>query len=120
MKKILIVDNSSFMRKFMKKIIEKEGSYTSFEASNKDEAMELFMSEKPSIVILDLNMSEATMDGMDVLTDIIKVSPKTDVLIVSAVGHQEVKDKCIELGAKSYIMKPIDTKILLNTLSECN
>jgi two-component system chemotaxis response regulator CheY len=108
------------MRKFVKKVIEKGGAYTALEASSKDEAMEIFKNENPSIVILDLNMSETTLDGMDVLTDIIKVNSKTDVLIVSAVGHQEVKDKCIELGAKSYIKKPIDTKILLKTLEACN
>lgn len=120
MKKVLIVDNSSYMRLFVKKIIEKGSSYTIFEASGKEEAMELFESEKPSIVILDLNMSESTMDGIPVLTDIMKVNPETNVIIISAVQHQEVKDECIALGAKSYINKPIDTKVLLKTLEECN
>ncbi|MCM1991207.1 response regulator [Oceanirhabdus seepicola] len=118
MKKVLIVDNSSYMRMFVKKIIEKGSFHNIFEASGKDDAIEVFKSEKPDIVILDLNMSESTMDGINVLTDIMKINPKTVVIIISAVGHESVKDECMALGAKSYIMKPFDTEILLKTLEE--
>lgn len=118
MKKILIVDNSSFMRMFIKKIIEKGGSYTILEASGKDEAMDIFNIENPSIVILDLNMDETTMEGIEVLTDIIKINPEAIVLIISAVADEDVKEKCIALGATRYIKKPIDTGILLKTLEE--
>lgn len=120
MKKVLIVDNSSFMRKFMKKVIEKGESYAIFEASGKDDAMDIFKNENPGIVILDLNISESAMEGMDVLTDMININPATSVIIASAIGHEEVKEKCIKLGAKSYIKKPIDTEILMKTLEECN
>ncbi|MDF2595557.1 MAG: response regulator [Clostridia bacterium] len=118
MKKVLIVDNSSYMRMFVKKIIEKEGLYTIFEAAGKDAAMALFKSEQPSIVILDLNMAENTMEGMEVLTDVIKINPEAVVIIISAVGHEHIKDECIALGAKCYIKKPIDTNVLLKTLKE--
>jgi two-component system chemotaxis response regulator CheY len=118
MKKILIVDNSSCMRMFVKKIIEKGGSYSIFGASSKDEAIEMFKIEKPDIVFLDLNMSESKMDGIHVLTDIMKINPEAVVIIMSAVGHEEVKDKCIEIGAKGYIRKPFDTETVLKTLEE--
>lgn len=117
MKKVLIVDNSSYMRMFVKKIIEKGGNYDTFEASDKEDAIETFEFAKPDIVLLDLNMSEFRMDGIHILTDIMKIDPKAVVIIMSAVGHQEVKDECIALGAKSYITKPIDTETLLKTLA---
>lgn len=116
MKKILIVDNSSYMRLFVRKIIEKGGSYNVSEAEGKYDALERFEIEKPDIVILDLNMSEFTMDGIDVLNEIKRMNPNADVIIMSAVGHQEVKDKCVELGAKAYIRKPINAKELLKAL----
>lgn len=119
MKKVLIVENSSYMRMFEKKIIEKGGSYTIFEAEDKDNAMEIFKNEVPEIVILDLNMSEFTMDGIDVLNEIMEINASTNVIIISAVGHQEVKDRCLELGAKNYIKKPIDAETLLRALEEC-
>ncbi|WBW95916.1 response regulator [Oceanirhabdus sp. W0125-5] len=118
MKKILIVDNSSYMRMFVKKIIEKGGFHNILEAADKEDAIERFKIEKPDIVILDLNMSESTMDGIDVLTDIMKINPETVVIIMSAVKHENVKNECIALGAKSYLSKPFDTEILLRTLEE--
>lgn len=116
MKKVLIIDNSSYMRMFVRKIIEKGSSCIVTEAEDKYDGLEKFEAEKPDVVILDLNMSEYTMDGIDVLKDIMRISPQTKVIIMSAVGHQEVKDECIELGAKGYIRKPINAKELLKVL----
>ena len=118
MKKVLIIDDSSYMRMFIKKIIEKGGLYIMYEASTKDEAIEVFKNEKPDIVTLDLNMSEFNRDGINVLTEIMNINPEAFVIIISAVGYEDVKDKCIELGAKSYIKKPFDTKTLLQVLEE--
>jgi two-component system chemotaxis response regulator CheY len=118
MKKVLIVDDSSYMRMFVKKIIEKGGLYIMYEASTKDEAIEVFKNEKPDIVTLDLNMSEFNRDGINVLTEIMNINPEAFVIIISAVGYEDVKDKCIALGAKSYIKKPFDTKTLLQVLEE--
>lgn len=120
MKKVLIVDNSSYMRMFVRKIIEKGGLCITLEASSKDEAVEKFKTEKPDVVILDLNMSEYRMDGIHVLTDIMKINPEAFVIIISAVGYEHVKDECMELGAKGYIRKPFDAKTLLNILEGSN
>lgn len=118
MKKILIVDDSSYMRMFVRKIIQKKGTFMILEASDKDDAIETFKIEVPEIVILDLNMSEVRKDGIDVLTEIMNINPETVVIIISAVGYEDVKDECIALGAKSYIKKPFDTEVLLQTLGE--
>lgn len=118
MKKVLIVDDSSYMRMFVKKIIKKDGLYLTFEASGKEEAVEIYKTENPDIVILDLNMSEFRKDGIDVLTEIMNINSEAVVIIISAVGYEEVKDECIALGAKSYIRKPFDTQVLLNTLEQ--
>ncbi|MDS0526739.1 response regulator [Clostridium sp. SHJSY1] len=118
MRKVLIVDNSSYMRLFIKKIIEKIESSSIFEASGKDEAIESFNKEQPDIVFLDLNMSEARMDGITVLSEIMKINPETVVIITSAVGHEHVKDECLQLGAKEYIRKPFDTKELIAILDK--
>jgi two-component system chemotaxis response regulator CheY len=118
MKKVLIIDNSSYMRMFVAKIIEKGGLYIIHEASTKDEAIELFKTEKPDIITLDLNMSESDKDGINVLAEIMNINPEAVVIIISAVGYEDVKDKCIELGAKTYIKKPFNTKTLLNALED--
>lgn len=118
MKKVLIVDDSSYMRLFVKKIVQKGGSYEMFEASTKEDAIEMYKSTKPDIVILDLNMSEVRKDGIDVLTHIMLINPEAVVIIISAVGYEDVRDECLELGAKSYLKKPFETEALLNILEE--
>lgn len=120
MKKVLIVDDSSYMRMFIKKVINKSGEYMVFEASDKENAVEMFENMKPDIVTVDLNMSEFRRDGIEVLTNIMKIDPKAIVVIISAVGYDDLKDECIALGAKKYIKKPIDTQVLLKTLEEYN
>lgn len=120
MKKVLIVDDSSYMRMFIKKVIKKGGSYLMIEASNKDEAIEMYNNAKPDIVILDLNMSEETKDGISVLIQIMSIDPEAIVIVISAVGYEDVKDECLALGAKSYLQKPFETESLLGILEEYN
>ena len=118
MRKILIVDDSTYMRMFIKKIITKNGLNIMFEAGSKDEAIELFTSAKPDIVILDLNMSEIEREGINILNEMMKIDPNAYVIIASAVGYEHVKDECMSLGAKGYIKKPFETEELLKALEE--
>ncbi|MDR3597378.1 response regulator [Clostridium sp.] len=119
MKKVLIVDDSSYMRMFLRKIIEKDGLCITLEASTKEEAIEMFKNEKPDVVTVDLNMSEFRMDGVSVLNEIMEINPEAAVIIISAVGYEHVKDECMALGAKGYLKKPFDAKELLNIFEEC-
>ena len=118
MKKVLIIDDSSYMRMFLKGIIKKGGSYMMLEASTKEDAVEIFKNANPDIVTLDLNISEVRRDGIDVLTDIMNINPEAIVIIISASGYENMKDECIALGAKSYLKKPFETEELLQILEE--
>lgn len=120
MKKILIADDSSYMRMFIMKIIKKSGLYLMFEAGTQEEALEQFKVTKPDVVILDLNMSEDRRDGITVLTEIMKINPEAVVIIASAVGYEHVKEECMDLGAKGYIKKPFETDELLKILEKYN
>ena len=46
------------------------------------------------------------------------INPVAVVIIISAVGYEDVRDECLELGAKSYLKKPFETEALLNILEE--
>lgn len=116
MKKVLIVDDSSYMRMFIKKIINKADSHMIFEASNKVDAIEMFKTIKPDVVTLDVNMSHFRRDGIEVLTEIMNIDSDANVIVISAVGYDDLKNECISLGAKKYIKKPFDTETLLQTL----
>jgi two-component system chemotaxis response regulator CheY len=118
MKKVLIVDNSSYMRMLVKKVIEKEERYEILEAASKAETMYTFKQESPEIVILDLNLGQTPMDGLEVLKEMVELKPETVIIIASAVGDDIAKEECIALGAKGYLTKPINTKLLIQTLAQ--
>lgn len=101
MTKILIVDDSQFMRKILKDILSPEG-YEVLEAGNGKEALEKFEAEKPDLVLLDIIMPE--LDGIGVLQ---KIGRGTKVIVISAVGQDKMVDEAKRLGALDYIVKPI-------------
>ena len=102
-KKILIVDDSAFMRKVLRDIFESAG-YTNFvEAGNGREALERWKTEKPDFMFLDIIMPE--MNGMDVLREI---GREAQIIVVSAVGQKEMVDEAKALGALDYVVKPFD------------
>lgn len=114
MAKILIADDSEFMRKMLKDIL-KEGGYEDFlEAENGNKAVELVQSENPDLLVLDIIMPE--LDGIGVLG---KIDPKqTPVLVVSAVGQEEMIKKAMDLGAAGYIVKPFEEEKVLEEVKK--
>ncbi len=101
--KILLVDDSAFMRKVLRDIFESAG-YTNFsEAGNGTEAIQKFKSEKPDFIFLDIIMPD--VNGMDVLREI---GSEARVIVVSAVGQKEMIEQAKTLGALDYIVKPFD------------
>lgn len=101
--KILIADDSAFMRKIVKDILEGMGFSNFVEAENGKQAIEKFNTEKPDLVLLDVIMPE--MDGVETLKQIGK---KTKVIMVSAIGQDSIIKDAKESGAVGYIVKPFE------------
>jgi two-component system chemotaxis response regulator CheY len=107
-KKLLIVDDSAFMRKVLRDIFESVGFTQFVEAGNGREAVEKFHADKPDFIFLDVIMPD--MNGMDVLREIGKVAK---IIVVSAVGQREMIEQAKQLGALDYIVKPFDREQVL-------
>jgi len=104
---ILIVDDSKFMRKMLSDILTEEGHRIVGEAENAIEATELYKKLEPDLVTLDIIMPE--VDGVDAISALkvmIKVDPRARVVMVSAMGQEEIVEECIQAGAKDFIVKP--------------
>ena len=108
MKKILIADDSMFMRMTLKNNLPK--GYEIIEAASGSEALKQFKEQKPDLVLLDIVMPEGEEEGVDVLRKIMKSNPKACVVMVTAIGQDAIMDQCKKLGAKEYIVKPFDEK----------
>ncbi len=117
MKKILIVDDSLFMRMVLKGILSKmEGEYETLEADSGTKALELLKRVKPDLVLLDVIMPEGEEEGVRVLQTIMKNDPESKVVMITAVGQDPVVEQCKKLGAKDYIIKPFDEEQVIETV----
>ena len=103
----VIVDDAVFMRTIIRKMIEQAEGYTVLgEASNGYEAIEAAKKHKPDIMTLDITMPQ--MDGILAVPEILKVSPKTRIIMVSAMGQQTMVIEAIKMGAKDFVIKPFE------------
>lgn len=103
----VITDDAIFMRTLLRKIIEQSDDYEVVgEASNGFEAIAAAKEYQPGILTLDITMPE--MDGIQAVKEILKVSPKTRIIMVSAMGQQSMVIEAIKQGAKDFVVKPFD------------
>ncbi len=114
--KLLIVDDSLLVRNTLKRFFEAVAveNLRLMEGKNGEAALELFETEDPDYMILDLIMP--VMDGMAVLKHLQHVAHRCDITILSSNIQQTVKAKCLELGAKRFIEKPINAEKFANYL----
>ncbi len=106
-KKILIVDDASFMRTVLKDIIKSNGLASEvFEAADGVEGVKVYQKIQPDLVTMDVNMPRA--DGIQALRAILKIDPKAKVIMVTAIEEKHVVQDAMRLGARDYVVKPFD------------
>ena len=104
--KIMVVDDDANICELLRLYLEKEG-FDPVIAPNGVKALELFDSEKPDLILLDVMMPQ--LDGWQVCREIRKKS-QCPIIMLTAKG--EVFDKVLglELGADDYVVKPFEAK----------
>ena len=114
MARILIADNASFMRSCLKYIVENAGHEVVGMAKGGEEAVGLFKSLRPDLATLDILMEG--MDGMQALAAIMKEVPSARVLMVTALGQDQIQEEARKLGAAGYIRKPFKPEEIVQEL----
>ena len=117
MKKVLIADDSLFMRMSLKDNLP--DGHEVIEADSGAKALELFKNQKPDLVLLDIVMPEGEQEGVRVLGVIMKSEPQACVVMITAVGQDAIIEECKKLGARDYIVKPFDEKQIAETVERC-
>ena len=106
-KKILVCDDSVLARKQLMDAVKEVSEGAVFiEGKNGSEAVDLYKSEKPDLVFMDIVMPEK--DGNTALSEIKEFDNEAVIIIVSSVGTQDQLKKAIQLGAKDFIQKPFE------------
>lgn len=118
MKKVLIVDDTAFMRMSIKTFLTKNGYQEEEirEAENGLEGVNAYKEFMPDIVTMDITMPEMT--GVEALKEILKFDPKAKVVMLSALGQESVVREAIIHGAKSFIVKPCTEEQVIKTLNK--
>jgi two-component system chemotaxis response regulator CheY len=113
--KILIADDSAFMRTILKSIIPttKFPDAEIIEAADGKEAVEKYNQEHPDLILLDIIMP--VKGGIDVLKEI-GMSAKS-IVMISSIDEQKVIDEATSLGAKGYIVKPYDSSEVVEMIN---
>ncbi|MDW3209394.1 MAG: response regulator [Reichenbachiella sp.] len=110
-KKVLIVDDSMYMRTLIKDTLKAEGYEVVGEAPNGETAIDLAMELSPDLITLDNILPD--MIGTDILKVFKDQGISSKVIMVSAVGQQSVINEGIDLGASEYIVKPFTSEDLI-------
>lgn len=104
MPKILIVDDSSFQRRTIRRALA-QPDYQIIEASNGRQAMQLVTEEAPDCILTDLIMPD--MDGLMALKAWRDAGLTIPVIVVTADIQESTRQECIQLGAWAFINKPV-------------
>ncbi|GAB4247615.1 MAG: response regulator [Ekhidna sp.] len=113
--KVLIVDDSMYMRSLIKSILVKHGYEIIGEASTGEQAIDLSIELEPDIITMDNILPD--MKGVDILLTLKEEGLDAKVVMVSAVGQEMVKNLAFDRGAIEYIVKPFNAIDLMNAMS---
>lgn len=115
--KVLIVDDSKFMRIVLKGILSKEfANLEVIEAENGLEGIKKFKDDKPDIVTMDVRMPE--VDGIQALRAIKKIDSDAKVLMLSYVHERGTINEALSHGATDYLEKPFRKESVIESIKK--
>lgn len=116
MARVLIVDDSTFMRKNLESILTNAGHEVVGHAVNGVEAITEYSKVKPDVVTMDISMP--IMTGVEAVGQITKLDPNAKIIMISAVNQKQKVLEAIKNGARRFIVKPIDPIGIVSVVNE--
>ncbi|MBN2368015.1 response regulator [Candidatus Woesearchaeota archaeon] len=114
--KILIVDDSAFMRNVIKNALNGLNVSEIFEAGTADESINLYTNKKPDMVFMDIIMPGKT--GLDALRAIKGLDSNAKVVMCTSVGQEKIVQEAITAGAYDFITKPFKSEEIVEVVSK--
>lgn len=108
--KLLIIDDSSFSRRMIKRALPTDWSVEATESGDGLDALEKCKGIKFNYIFLDITMPE--MDGIEVLQHLNEMDYTAKVYIISADIQEAIREEALALGAVAFIPKPITAEQL--------
>ena len=111
---VLIADDSMFQR-FQAAKTAREAGFDVIEARDGEECLRLAREHRPALLLLDLNMPDP--GGLAVMEALAKDLPGIPVVVVTADIQETTRARCLDLGAKVFLNKPVDADALRQALA---
>ncbi len=115
--RILVVDDSKFMRVTIKKILERDEKLKVVgEAETGREAVEKYKELKPDLVIMDIIMPAES--GLSAVKHIHEFDREAKVIMVSAIGQESIVEEATQSGVKGFFVKPVEPEKLIKKVND--
>ena len=113
--RVIIADDHSLVRQGLRRYLEMaDGIEVAGEAGDGDEAVRVAEEQKPDIVLLDIRMGET--DGFEAARQILKASPDSAVIMLTAYDERKFVVEAVRAGARGYVLKSRDAEHLVQTV----
>ncbi len=116
--RVLVVDDSMFVSKQIGQILTSEGYEVAGTAADGEEGVEKYKELFPNVDLVTMDITMPKMDGISALEAIMNFDKNAKVVMISALGKQDLVKKSLLLGAKNYIVKPLDRKKVLERITQ--
>lgn len=114
--RVLIVDDAAFVREVLTQILQKNGFEVCGEAQNGAEAVEMAISKKPDVVLMDIVMP--IKSGIQATEEILKLNPKLPIIACSTEGGDAMVTRAIAAGCVDFVVKPFQIQTLVETIKK--
>lgn len=116
MAKVLVVDDSSIMRRNLSTILTNAGHTIVAEAANGELGVKEYEKHKPDLVTMDITMP--VLDGIGAVKKIISFDPKALIIMISALDQKFMVLTAIQNGARHYVIKPFSAEKVIEVVNE--
>ncbi len=117
--RLMVVDDSNMIRSRISRVVQAGGvEHVALVglARNGAEAVRIARATQPQLVTMDLTMPE--MDGIECIGQLLKLDPKLDILVVSALSDKSTAIAALKRGARGFVAKPFSDDELRMALLE--
>ncbi len=123
MKKILIIDDSPFMRKLLKDLLlnserPRLQAIEIYEADGKKSALVQLKKNKPDIILLDIVMQESEIEGLEFLQEVKDIYDARKIIMITSIGQPSIMEECKQFGIQNYLQKPFENAQVVDMVNK--
>lgn len=112
----LIADDSRYVRTSLSQAVKSIEGNVIGEATTGSEVLEKFAHSRPDVITMDLSMPGVS--GIEAIKILLQIDPDVNVIVISGIDLQEIREEVFNLGAKMFITKPFELKQISRVLTQ--